>query len=137
MNNLSKVIAFKIVCTIVLWSTPLILFPPCLLEAIGFPRHENYMFVRMLGWSFFALCVGYCFALRASLDGKRLMGTIWVGIISNGGACAYLVYYGLAGGWSNWSSTFQYVVCGSIVATAIVTAGLYIYGIKGNEPVIA
>ena len=43
------------------------------------------MFVRMLGWAYLALCVGYYFALKASQHGKRLMGPIWVGMASNGG----------------------------------------------------
>ena len=33
------------------------------------------MFVRMLGWAYLAQCVGYYFALKASLHGKRLMGS--------------------------------------------------------------
>ena len=37
----------------------------------GFPAQPTEMFVRMLGWAYLALCVGYAFGLRASLRGER------------------------------------------------------------------
>ena len=95
------------------------------------------MFVRMLGWAYLALCVGYYFALKASLHGKRLMGLIWVGMASNGGACLYLLYYGVIGSWSSWGGAVQFIAWGSVGATALITLGLYVYGVKGSEPVIA
>jgi len=120
-----------------LWCLPLLLFPASLLETIGFPPQDNYMFVRMLGWAYLALCVGYYFSLKASLNGQRLMGPIWVGIVSNGGACLYLLYYGVIGSWSAWGGAVQFIAWGSVIATAFITIGLYIYGVKGSEPIIA
>ena len=137
MSNLSKVLVFKIAATVVVWCVPLLLFPASLLEALGFPEQDSYMFVRMLGWAYLALCVGYSFGLQASLQGKRLMGPIWVGIVSNGGACLYLCYYGLSGAWSQWPGVIQFIAWSSAVATALITAGLYKYGVRGHEPVAA
>ena len=137
MSNLSKVLIFKILGTISLWCVPLLLFPSTLLEHIGFPRQESYMFVRMLGWAYLALCVGYYFALRASLNGRRLMGPIYVGLVSNGGACLYLLYYGVMGTWSTWGGALQFIAWGSVLATALITLGLYLFGVKGDEPIIA
>ena len=94
------------------------------------------MFVRMLGWAYLALCVGYYFALQASLAGKRLMGPIWVGIVSNGGAGIYLLYYGVIGTWSDWGGLVQFIAWGSVVATALITLGLLVYGVRGNEPIV-
>ena len=136
MSGLSRVLLFKISGTIFLWCLPLLLFPASLLESIGFPKQDSYMFVRMLGWAYLALCVGYYFALRASLNGKRLMGPIWVGIVSNGGACLYLLYYGLAGEWSSWSGLVLFILWGSVLATAIITFGLFQYGVRGREPMV-
>lgn len=136
MSNLSKVLIFKIAATIVVWCIPLLLLPAALLEAAGFPPQESYMFVRMLGWAYLALCVGYGFALRAALDGKRLMGPIWVGIVSNGGACLYLLYYGMTGAWSTWGGFIQFVGWGSALATALITLGLVVYGVRGKEPIV-
>ena len=64
------------------------------------------------------------------------MGPIWVGLISNGGACVYLCYYGVTGEWYEWGGFVQFVGWSSILATAAITLGLYVYGVKGNEPVV-
>ena len=95
------------------------------------------MFLRMLGWAYLALCVGYGFGLQASLNGKRLMGPIWVGIISNGGASACLVFYGFGGAWTEWGWFLQLLAWSSAGATALITAGLCVFGVMGDEPVIA
>ena len=91
------------------------------------------MFVRMLGWAYLALCVGYAFGLRASLQGKLLLGPIWVGVVSNGGACIYLLYYGATGTWAEWGVAIQFIAWGSIVATALITLGLIAFGVLGKE----
>ncbi len=132
MNMLSRVFIFKIVATIVVWCVPLILMPASWLEALGFPRQETYMFVRMLGWAYLALCVGYWFGLQAAVQGRHAMGPIWVGIVSNGGACLYLLYYGVAGTWTTWGMPVQVIAWGSILATALITIGLLVYGVKGD-----
>ena len=137
MSNLSKVLVFKILGTLLLWCVPLLLFPAALLESTGFPKQDSYMFVRMLCWAYLALCVGYYFALKASLDGKRLMGPIYVGLVSNGGACIYLLYYGVVGTWSTWGAAIQFIAWSSVVATALITLGLYVFGVKGKEPIVA
>ena len=137
MSNLTKVFIFKISATIIFWCAPLILLPADTLVEAGLPRQESWMFLRMLGWAYLALCVGYYFGLEASLQGKKLMGPIWVGIVSNGGASAYLFYYGLSGAWSNWSAFIQFVGWASALATALITAGLFIFGVRGDDPVAA
>ena len=137
MNPLSMVFVFKIAATVLVWCLPLILFPAQLLQAVGFPTQDNYMFVRMLGWAYLALCVGYGFGLAASLRGERLMGPIWVGIVSNGGACAYLLFYGLSGSWSDWGGFVQFIAWSSALATALITAGLLRFGLLGREPLPA
>ena len=136
MNNLSKVFVFKIGATILVWCIPLLLFPTFLLEQAGFPEQNSYMFVRMLGWAYLALCVGYWFGLQASLQGKRLMGPIWVGIMSNGGAFFYLLYFGVIGTWSPWGGFIQFIAWSSTLATALITLGLYVYGVRGSEPIV-
>ena len=137
MSNLSKVFVVKIAETLLFCCLPLILLPASVLEDVGFPEQQTYMFVRMLGWAYLALCVGYYFGLKASIDGKRLIGPIWVGIVSNGGASAYLLFYGFAGAWSEWGWFIQFTAWSSAVATALITAGLYAFGVRGKEPVVA
>ena len=136
LDKLSLVFIFKISATVLFWCTPLILIPGETLSALGFPPQPSYMFVKMLGWAYLALCVGYWFGLRASLDGKRLMGPIYVGIVSNGGACLYLIYYAVSGAWSDWGAFLLFVGWSSIVATALITAGLVRYGVLGDQPIV-
>ena len=131
MNNLSKVFIVKITATALFWCLPLILLPVSLLEAYGFPKQNTYMFVRMLGWAYLALCVGYGFGLRSSLQGKRALGPIWVGIVSNGGAFLILCYYGLEGSWASWSGLVQLIGWASVLATFSIALGLFIFGVRG------
>lgn len=132
MNNLSKVFVFKIAATVVFWCIPLVLMPASWLEAAGLPGQETYMFVRMLGWAYLALCLAYAFGLRASLRGERALGPIWVGIVSNAGACLYLGYYGSLGAWASWGALVQFVGWASVVATLGITVGLLVFGVLGQ-----
>jgi hypothetical protein len=135
MSTLSKVLLFKIAATVLFWCAPLILLPSRILEAAGIPVEANSMFLRLLGWAYLALCVGYGFSLRASLQGRRLLAPIWVGLVSNGGACVYLLYFGVTGTWDTWPWFVQGVAWGSVLATGLITGGLYVFGILGSEPV--
>ena len=137
MSSLSKVLVFKIGATVLFWCLPLLVLPAGTLAQAGLPVEANAMFLRLLGWAYLVLCVGYGFSLQASLQGKRLLPPIWVGLVSNGGACIYLMYFGLTGTWGNWPWFVQAVVWGSVVATALITLGLYMFGIRGSEPVVA
>jgi len=132
VNHLSRVFIFKIAATVIFWCIPLIFFPAELLAALGFPAQSSDMFVRMLGWAYLALCVGYAFGLSASIKGQRALGPIWVGIVSNGGACGYLLYFGLSGEWAEWGGFVQFVLWSSVAATAAITAGLYFFGARGS-----
>lgn len=137
MSHLSLIYVVKIGATIIFWCLPLIFFPATLLEALGLPVHPNAMFLRLLGWAYLALCVGYAFGLAASIRGERAPGPIWVGILSNGGACAYLLYFGLAGAWVEWQGIVRFVLWSSVVATAAITLGLYLFGVRGRAVVDA
>ncbi len=132
MNPLSIVFVFKIAATILVWCVPLILMPAAWFEALGFPKQETYMFLRMLGWAYLALCVGYWFGLKESLQVRRAMGPIWMGIVSNGGAFLYLAYYGIRGTWESWGMALQVIGWGSVAATFLITVGLFIYGVRGS-----
>ncbi len=131
MNNLSKVFTLKISATILFWCIPRIFMSAAVMEAAGFPKQDTYMFVRMLGWAYLALCVGYGFGLRSSLQGKSALGPIWVGIVSNAGAFLYLADYGLAGSWASWGGLIQLVGWASVVATFSITLGLFMFGVRG------
>ena len=88
------------------------------------------MFSRLLGCSYLALSFGYWSALKASFIGERQIGTIWVGIISNGAASVCLLCYGLTGHWATWGVVAQTVLWFSTLATFLITLGLYIFGVR-------
>lgn len=132
MNNLSKVFIFKITATVLVWCMPLIFFPSVWFEHAGLPKQATYMFVRMLGWAYLSLCVGYWFGLKASLEGRRALGPIWVGIVSNGGACLYLLYFGSTGAWMTWGAAVQCIAWGSATATFLISLGLFRFGVMGQ-----
>ena len=133
MKNLSRVYVFKIAATLIFWCVPLLLFPQQLLSAVGFPTQDSYMFVRMLGWAYLALCVGYYVGLRGALKGELIMGPIYVGICSNGGAFLFLLFYGLSGEGSAWGARVQFVGWSSVVATFLITLGLYLFGVRATR----
>ena len=124
---------FKISATALFWCVPLLLFPAATLEAFGFPGQTSYQFVRMLGWAYLALCVGYGFGLHASLRGIRAPGPIWVGIVSNAGACAYLIYYGISGSWASSSLLVQAVFWLSALAAGLIAIALVVFGVIAKE----
>jgi hypothetical protein len=130
VSRLSLVFVFKISATVAFWCIPLIVFPASLLQAIGLPAQPSYLFLRLLGWSYLALCVGYAFGLQASLRGERAAGPIWMGILSNAGACAVLGYFGASGAWAAWGGFLQFVLWSSVVASAAIAAGLYWFGVR-------
>ena len=130
MSNLSKVYIVKIGATVIFWCAPLILLPRELLSLVGFPEQDTYMFVRMLGWAYLTLCVGYGFGLRAALKGELIMTPVYVGMCSNGGALLFLFYYGMTGTWSDWGMWVQFIGWSSVVATLLITTGLYLYGVR-------
>lgn len=130
LRGLVNVLYFKIGATMLFWCIPLLTFPAHMLELLGLPPQSTLIFLRMLGWAYFALCVGYTFALSEARRGQRLIGAIWVGIVSNGGACLLLVFYGLAGAWNAWGQLAQFILWGSAVSTALITFGLFRYGLR-------
>ena len=134
MSALSNVLAFKIIATLIFWSMPLIVLPTSTIEAIGFPPQGSYMFVRLLGWAYLSLCVGYVFALRSSLAGIRALGPIWVGVVSNGGAFAYLLSCGVFGTWEAWGMPAQVICWGSVFGALLISVGLVFYGVRGSGP---
>ena len=128
---LSITFSVKIVVTILCWCVPLLLFPPSLLETFGFPPQENMVFLRLLGWAYLALCVGYAFGWQAARHGVRARGPIWMGIVSNAGASALLVTFGGDGAWSDWGSPAQACMWGSALATGLIALALVAFGAIG------
>jgi hypothetical protein len=127
-HPLQQVLRAKIVLTVAVWCVPLLLFPESLLLRMGFPVPEPELFLRLLGMAYGALVVGYGFGLRSAKQGQYPAGTVWVGIVSNGGACLILTVAAVSGSWVAWGDVARWVMWGSLVGTGAITAGLVVFG---------
>lgn len=65
-------------------SDPLTRVPPLPLLVLG---------IRLLGWAYFTLCVGYSVGLAAELNQERNKTVLWLGITSNEGSTFLLLYF--------------------------------------------
>lgn len=78
-----------------------------------------------------ALIVGYIFGLRNAMTGIYPAEVVWVGIVSNGGACLLLTIAAIQGVWCSWSGLAQGYMWGSLIATGAITTGLIVFGPLG------
>jgi hypothetical protein len=129
MKPLAWIFIVKIVITMLLWCTPFLFLPESTLAGIGIPEPINIVFIRLLAMSYIALVVGYIFGLKSTLSGGYPIEIIWIGIVSNGGACLLLLTYGFLNTWSSWGFYMQLAMWFSAIATASITLGLVITGL--------
>ena len=129
MKNLSRVLILKIGITTVFWFIPLLFVPIHFLNRpIGFPDLGPPIFIRLLGMAYGSLLVGYVFGLIATLDGKYPRGTVWAGIVSNGGAFLLLAIGAFEGVWDTWKCWAPGFMWASLIATGLISAGLIAFG---------
>ncbi len=133
MKALARVLVVKIALTLSAWSIPLLLFPKPLLTWLGFPVPEPALFLRLLGMAYVALIVAYCFGLRAAQRGEYPATVVWVGIVSNAGACLVLGWFALLGAWSAWGGFAQFVMWASLLGTGAIAAALVVFGPGGEH----
>lgn len=123
---------FKIIMTLLVWSTPLLLPDPLLnlitrlLFGVDF---EPKIFFHLLGVAFLALVVGYYAGITRLQAGKDMVHIVWVGIVSNGLITCLLIFYGLIGSYQEWLLTGQIYMWGSALLTGFITVGLLKTGI--------
>jgi hypothetical protein len=110
---------------------PFLLLPDSVLHTAKVPNHAE-PFVRLLGWAYLTLGVGYWHGLRELRTGRHPTNAIIVGLVSNGGACALLTYYDVTDGFRSYIDVVRWGAWGSAVVTLIITAGLYGYGLHGT-----
>ena len=92
------------------------------------------VYLKLLGWAYLALVVGYCFGLRDTLNGSHPLPIIWVGSVSNAGASLLLFMYGSQGAWNSWGAIAQVIMWGSIAATGTIALGLVFFGLLAPQP---
>ena len=134
MPALARVFALKIVLTVLVWCLPLLLLPAGWFEALGVAQRGDVLFLRLLGWAWLALCVGYGFGLQAARARRAAPGPVWVGIVSNGGAGLLLLGYGLAGAWAAWHPALRFGAWASALAALGLALALWHYGVRRAAP---
>jgi hypothetical protein len=129
MNSLAAIFIAKICITLVIWAVPLLVLPEKVFVWLGLPKPINIMFLRLLGMAYGALSIDYIFGLIAALKGIYPTSTIWMGVISNGGASIILLTYGLFGYWKSWKIVAQAGMWFFMFATALISIGLIVTGL--------
>ena len=136
MNALARLLLLKIVLTLSVWCVPLLLFPAQWLQALGFPVPQPILFLRLLGFAYAALVLGYALGWRAARRGEYPASAVSVGIVSNGGACVLLLFAALDRAWAEWGAVAQAIMWGSLFGTGLISVGLAALG-RRHAPVQA
>ena len=133
MPALARVFALKILVTLLCWSLPLLLLPATVFEALGVASRQDAIFLRLLGWAWLALCVGYGFGLQAARARQAAPGPVWTGIVSNGGAGLLLLGHGLTGAWAAWHPLLRAGAWASVGITLALAGALWHYGARRRQ----
>jgi hypothetical protein len=126
MQALRSVLMAKILITVFLWCVPLLLLPEKLLSDWNFKVPQPDVFLRLLGAAYLALAIGYIAAWRAASRDIYPQSTVWVGIVSNGGA--FIVMLLKRGDWQSWEGFPSLFMWGSMAAAGLITLGLIVFG---------
>ncbi len=129
MTGLRRVLLAKIAITILAWALPLLALPVSVLVGLGFPTPEPAVFLRLLGIAYSALVVGYVLGLNKAGKNEFPLETVWVGIVSNGGATLVLAVAAFLGVWSDWGLIARIYMWSSLAAVLALTAGLVTTGL--------
>ena len=129
MHPLEIVLVVKIALTLLLWSIPLMLIPLDGLRKLGFPVQQPEIFLRLLGMAYLSLALCYFFGLQSQQDKIYPSDTVWIGILSNGGAFAVLLNSRVrTTNWKEWGSLAKVFMWISLFATGMICSSLVIFG---------
>jgi hypothetical protein len=98
------------------------------LKHIGFYDLGTPVFVRLLGMAYGSLLVGYCFGFVDCRHGIYPRNTVWVGMVSNGGAFLLLLIGAIESTWSEWGWMARIIMWISLAVTASICTGLTVFG---------
>ena len=123
MNALRLLLQIKVALTVLAWCLPLLLLPASALSWLGFPV-VPMIFLRLLAMAYLALVVGYLLGLLQLRRGSYPWATVWVGIVSNGGAGVLLTIAWISSAWATWGSFAQLFMGLSALGASLIAIGL-------------
>ena len=128
MKSLKYLYLVKIIGTLIFWALPLLIFGNEFFKSIGI-NINTMLPLRLLGWAYIALCVGYWIGYKNVKIGQYNLAPIWAGIFSNGGATLIILFYSFNDLNQIKIIYHQIFLVGSAVFTAYVTTHL-VYVVK-------
>jgi hypothetical protein len=129
VRTLAAIFIVKIAVTVLLWCIPLLLLPSVALESLGFEVPQPEIFLRLLGMAYAALVLSYWFGLRATWRGQYPAAAVWVGTVSNGGACALLIIAVVQGVGDSWCVGARLFLWISMMVTGLIALSLVVFGL--------
>lgn len=135
MILLRRVLWFKILFTILAWALPFLLLPKSMFQPLLGYTPEPLFLIRLLGWAYFALVVGYSFGLRQIGQQIFPWGTVIMGLFSNGGAALLLMYFLLMGDVANHTGLPVMLLWASCAALLLITLGLSVSAFQFSKRV--
>ncbi len=133
LRLLERTLVLKIILTTLLWAMPFLFFSRDLLEPLMGVVPTPLFSLRLLGWCYVALIVGYAAGLLEVRAGRMPWGIVAMGIVSNGGGAALLgahLFLGAGRTLSGLAATMNWL---SWIALVAITTGLAV-GAVGARP---
>lgn len=127
MATVIAVLWVKILGTLVLASAPMLFTPAWMMEALGFPRMETTVFIRLLGLSTTALLVGYYGGIEQARRGEWPGAVLRMGLVSNASQGACIMFAAAAGAFASW---------GLPARALMLTTGAFVLGIAATIVVV-
>ena len=97
-------------------------------DSVGWAPKTGIL-LRLLGMAYLSLALCYFFGLQSQQDKIYPSDTVWIGILSNGGAFAVLLNSGVrTTNWKEWGSLAKVFMWISLFATGMICSSLVIFG---------
>ena len=133
LSILKPLLAFKIVVTFFAWALQFLLLPVSVLEQGMGPVPEPIFQLRMLGWAYLALCVGYFAGLLEARRGRMPWGVVAMALVSNGGSAALLGSHLLFGGGAELTGWPLYATWATFAVLLFIMTVLLIVALWGSR----
>ena len=133
LRLLERTLVSKIVLTTVLWAVPFLFFSREALEPLMGVVPEPLFSLRLLGWCYVALIVGYGAGLLEVRAGRMPWGVVAMGLVSNGGGAGLLgahLLFGAGRSLPVLAATMNWI---SWIALLAITTGLGVGAFAARE----